>query len=82
MDKAHEGKYTRMANFGDSPLPLKLLVLTYELEHVAETPQEKADALAAVKHMEAVIEKLTPKPAPPGGMLANPNADEYQQRWT
>lgn len=81
MDKAHEGKYTRIVDFGDRPLANKLMILTYEFEHVAETPQEKADALAAVKHMEAVIEQLTPKPAPEGGMARNPQHDLYHQRW-
>jgi hypothetical protein len=58
---------------------LKLGILTYELEHVAVTDKEKADALGAVERMRTVIEERKPNPAPPGGMTGSPQADEYHR---
>jgi hypothetical protein len=55
--------YRRPADWEDLPLPIKLGILQTEVE-MAETDEEKTNALAAVKRMEQTIEKLTPTPAP------------------
>jgi hypothetical protein len=55
--------YTRRADYSALPLPPQLGVLRTEVE-MAETDEEKKNALAAVEGMKETIEKLTPKPAP------------------
>jgi hypothetical protein len=55
--------YTRRADYDDMPLPIKLGILRTEVE-MAETAEEKANAVAAVDRMLETIEKLTPRPAP------------------
>jgi uncharacterized protein YqcC (DUF446 family) len=53
--------YVRRSDYDDLPLPNKLGILKYELE-IAATDEEKANALASIAQLEAVIEKFTVRP--------------------
>ena len=55
--------YTRRADYGDLPLPIKLGILQYELQ-IVTSDEDRKNATAAIEQMKLTIDKLTPKPAP------------------
>ena len=54
--------YVRRPDWEDLPWPVLIGILRSERDYYAETPVEKAVATEAVAHLEATIEKFTPKP--------------------
>jgi hypothetical protein len=53
--------YKRRADWGEMPLASKLGILVTELEEYAETPEEVANAKAAIERMEETIKKFEVK---------------------
>lgn len=75
-----KGNYKRRSDWQDLSREIQLIILDAELD-LAETEEERTSTLTAIKRLKEVIERLTPKPAPPGGMEKNPGHDLYNLSW-